>query len=237
MLKTLRSSVKRSEPSAIEDHTDGSNRSFVPPEIERKLPRLYRETKLAPLDLKFDMVREEEYTVNLMKAHRRALKCQVLHASSKARASVLFVVRRPGCVMCQEQGLDLCNLLEEFPEQSVAAFACVKEIHVDDEGLTKLYNDYFHFPFFRDTNMRVYQALGDKRVNVAKGLLKYPFLKKRWEKKGLRGTVFGEGEGLFLGGVMVFNRSGEVQYAYQEKFGLELPLDEIRDAIHDVINV
>jgi AhpC/TSA antioxidant enzyme len=231
-------SSRRSSGSAhpgLDDtnHTDGSGRSFQV--LEKQLPKLYS-AKLAPLDLTFDLVREDERTITLKQAHKKALKGQIIHASRHAQASVLFVVKRPGCILCHEQGLDLANLLDEFPAQSVAAFACVKEINVDNPGLLTLYNNYFNFPFYRDVNLQVYKALGERRASIPMALLMYPFLKKRWQKKGLSGNMIGDGEGMVLGGIMVFNRSGELQYTYQEKFGEELPVNEIREAIQQIIN-
>lgn len=212
--------------------------------MEKVLPKLYKDTKLAPLDLKFNTVREETYTVTLDKAHRSALKGQVAQSSRNAKASVLFVVRRPGCILCHEQGHDLSKLIEEFPAQSVAAFAAVKETNVDNEGLLQLYN-HFRFPFYRDTDRQLYKALGDRFFNPARILL-FPFHQKRWEKKGLRGSFFekkgsggsalGKGDPVILGGIMVFNRKGEVQYVYKEKAAEELPVDEIRSAILEVMN-
>jgi hypothetical protein len=118
----------------------------------------------------------------------------------------------------------------------VGAFACVKEIDVDNEGLLGLYQSYFRFPFFRDTNWNIYKVLGDRRVNILTALWRYKSAKARWESKGLSGNMIGKGEGMLLGGVMVFDRKGELQYAYKEKFGLALPVDEIRTAINNIIN-
>ncbi|CAB9513710.1 regulatory protein FAM213A [Seminavis robusta] len=220
----------------LQDSSSYSTASSVPDDVYKRLPKMYKSTKLAPVDLKFDMVREESHTVSLKKAHKAALRSQVLSGSRKAQASVMFVVKRPGCILCHEQGDDLQKLVGEFSNQSVAAFACIKEINVDDEGLLTLYKNYFQFPFYRDTELSVYSALGDRKVNVVTALRRWYSAKKRWEKKGLRGNMIGKGEGMLLGGVMVFNRKGELQYAYKEQIGLPLPIDEIRTAIKEVMN-
>ena len=55
--------------------------------------------------------------------------------------------------------------------------------------------------------------------------------------KGIEGTFIGKGEGLILGGVIIFDAKGNIQYAYQEKSGAEeLPIEEFRVALNAVID-
>lgn len=208
----------------------------VPVDVEKRVPNLYKYTKLAPLDLTFNNVTEEDYTVDLKHAHKKALKTQVLRASTKAQASVLFVVKRPWCPMCHEQGFDLKKLIEEFPAQSVGAFACIKEVEEDTEGLLSLYQNHFHFPFYRDTTLTVFKTLGIRKINIFTGLRRYYSAMARLERKGLSSKRVGKVGEMALGGVMIFDRKGRLQYAYKEEIGLELPLDEIRMAIKGIMN-
>ena len=216
--------------------SSGTNAPGIPLDIEKRKSQLYKKTKLVPLDLHFSCVNEKDECVGIMGAHKIALKSQVINARTSAQASVLFVVKRPGCILCHEQGHDLQRLIKEFPAESVGAFACVKEINVDNDGLLSLFQNYFRLPFFRDTNWNIYKVLGDRRVSIPTALWRYRSAKARWEKKGLRGNMVGAGEGMVLGGVLVFDRKGQLQYAYKEEFGLELPVDEIRTAIKTIIN-
>jgi len=204
--------------------------------VEKRTSQLYKKTKLVPLDLHFSCVNEKDESVDIKGAHKIALKSQVINAQTSAQASILFVVKRPGCILCHEQGHDLRQLIKEFPAESVGAFGCVKEINVDNEGLLSLYQNHFRFPFFRDTNWNIYKVLGHRRVSIPTALWRYRSAKTRWERKGLRGNMVGSGEGMVLGGVMVFDRKGQLQYAYKEEFGMELPVDEIRTAIQTIIN-
>mmetsp|Transcript_62819 Transcript_62819/g.152934 ORF Transcript_62819/g.152934 Transcript_62819/m.152934 type:complete len:288 (+) Transcript_62819:86-949(+) len=214
----------------------GTSAPGIPLDVEKRKPQLYKKTKLVPLDLLFSCVNEKEERVGIQGAHEIALKSQVVNARTSAQASVLFVVKRPGCILCHEQGHDLKQLIKEFPAESVGAFGCVKEINVDNEGLLSLYQNHFRFPFFRDTNWNIYKVLGHRRVSIPTALWRYRSAKTRWERKGLRGNMVGSGEGMVLGGVMVFDRKGQLQYAYKEEFGMELPVDEIRTAIQTIIN-
>jgi hypothetical protein len=129
------------------------------------------------------------------------------------------------------------ELVKSFPEDRVAAWAVVKEINVDNEGLIELYQNHFRFPFFLDKKMRLYKAMGKNLINpfrffynVSKGA------KKRIADKGLEGNFVGKGEGLILGGVLIFDAQGTIQYAYQERSGAEeLPIEEFRQALNVII--
>ena len=60
--------------------------------------------------------------------------------------------------------------------------------------------------------------------------------KKRCKDKDIEGNILGKGEGIILGGVIVFDRRGNIRYAHQERFSHELPVDEIRAAIRQVVD-
>jgi hypothetical protein len=207
---------------------------LLPKSLLKCIPNVYQE-KLTPVDLRFGVVRAEEYTVPVIKAHKKALAERQF--VGRAKASICFVVKRPGCVICKEQGLMLKELVDNFPGNCVAAWAVIKEIDVDNDGLLDLYQKYFHFPFFLDKKMRLYKALGRNYVNPFKFLFNVKMnARKRIEDKGIPGTVIGKGEGLMLGGVLIFDSRGEIRYAYTENSGAqELPMDELRQALTAII--
>lgn len=227
-------SIRTNTASTVQSYDDGL---VLPRALSRCLPRLYR-TELQPLDLRFGIVREEDHRVTLQQANHKVIR-QAIVKGPKARASVCFVVKRPGCVLCHEQGRAISQLLAEFPENQVAAWAVIKEIHVDDEGLLTLYQKYFNFPFFRDPNLALYSALGNRRVGFVKNpiriIQRYLEVRKRLHKKGIKGNIIGKGEGMTLGGILVFDRKGNIRYAYQEEFTREAPIDQIRNALRLVI--
>jgi hypothetical protein len=205
----------------------------LPVTVAASLPTLYSaSTTLVPVNLTFNQVREEPYVVDIQQAHRMVLQSQV----DRPRASICFVVRRPGCVLCQEQGDALKTLIAEFPQQSVAPWAVIKETGVDDVGLLSLYQNHFPFSFYRDANLRLYKALGDRRVTVTDMATKMLPAQLRVRRKGLTGSMVGLGAGMILGGIVIFDQQGLIQYAHAEKAGLELPLAEIRRALQQVID-
>lgn len=207
----------------------------LPTRLLKSIPKVYQE-KLVPLDLKFGVVRREEYTLEVKMAHQKALaKRQFL---GRAKASICFLVKRPGCVICKEQGMMLKELVSSFPGDRVAAWAVIKEINVDNEGLLELYQNYFHFPFFLDKQMKLYKAMGKRYVNPFKFFSNVnKFARTRIEEKGIPGTFVGKGEGLILGGVLIFDSSGNIRYAYRENSeAQELPMEEIRRALNEILD-
>jgi hypothetical protein len=76
---------------------------------------------------------------------------------------------------------------------------------LDAEGLLSLYQQCFRFPFFRDSKLALYSALGDRKVvlgivpNPFKIVKRYMEIRKRLVKdKGIEGNIIGEGEGMIL---------------------------------------
>ena len=216
-------------------HSSFASDLTLPKPLLKSLPKIYQET-IEPLDLRFNTVRREDYQVTVKKAQKKVLSTR--RFAKRAKASICFIVKRPGCLICKEQGMMLQELVESFPEDRVAAWAVIKEINVDNEGLLELYRDYFSFPFFLDKKMKLYKALGKKIINPFKFLNNVKKgARERIASKGIEGTFVGKGEGLVLGGVIISDAKGNIQYAYQEKSGAEeLPIEEFRVALNAVID-
>ena len=218
--------------SAVSDAENGS--LAIPTCLFNSMPRIYK-ALLRPLDLSFGLVREKDEILDVRHASQHVVRRAIVKGP-KAKASVCFVVKRPGCVLCFEQGAALSDLIAEFEDNQVGAWAVVKEV-VDPEGVLNLYQQYFRFPFFLDAKRALYTALGERRIKLlSKKILKLSMLKKRCKEKGIEGNILGKGEGMILGGVIVFDRRGNIRYAHQEQFSHELPVDEIRAAIRQVVD-
>jgi hypothetical protein len=207
----------------------------LPKTLVKNMPKIYDET-VEPLDLSFGLVRKDVYRLTVKEAQEKALSTR--RFAKRAKASICFIVKRPGCVICKEQGMMLQELVESFPENRVAAWAVIKEINVDNAGLLELYQKYFSFPFFLDKKMKIYKAMGKKLINPFKFLNNVKKgARERISNKGIEGTFIGKGEGLILGGVIIFDAKGAIQYAYQEKSGAqELPIEEFRVVLNAIIH-
>mmetsp|Transcript_17264 Transcript_17264/g.28243 ORF Transcript_17264/g.28243 Transcript_17264/m.28243 type:complete len:137 (-) Transcript_17264:150-560(-) len=115
----------------------------------------------------------------------------------------------------------------------------VKETGVDDEGLSKFYNDYFTFPLFKDEGLVLYNDFFGKRkvglttYNPFKLYKGYKEMTQRLNGKGLDGNM--TGEGMIQGGLIIFDKEGNARYAYEEIIGDELEIDDIVAALEDVV--
>ncbi len=114
----------------------------------------------------------------------------------------------------------------------------VKETGVDDEGLSKFYNEYFTFPLFKDEGLVLYNDFFGKRkiglttYNPFKLYRGYKEMTNRVNGKGLDGNM--TGEGMIQGGLIIFDKEGCARYAYEEIIGDELVIDDIVAALEDV---
>ena len=113
----------------------------------------------------------------------------------------------------------------------------VKETGVDDEGLSEFYHKYFKFPLYQDANLALYEGFGNRKIGLTTWnpirLVKGFFaMKNRLAEKKLDGNMVGEG--IIQGGVMVFNKQGELTYAQPEEIGSELDMDAIHSAIDNL---
>jgi len=108
-------------------------------------------------------------------------------------------------------------------------WAIIKETGVDDDGLLDFHDRYFGYDTYRDENLAVYEAMGNRSIFRLRSW--NPF---RWYSamKGMASRLKAKkiatnyvGEGTVQGGVLVFDKEGNLAYAYEEKIGNELELD------------
>lgn len=117
-------------------------------------------------------------------------------------------------------------------------FGTVKEIGVDDEGLSEFYKEYYTYPLYKDNDLFFYNDFFGKRVIKLPtynplSLMREGFsMKKRLSEKKVGGNL--KGEGLVQGGVIIFDRNGRARYAYEEETGKEMNMEDIIAALKDV---
>lgn len=113
----------------------------------------------------------------------------------------------------------------------------MKEVGVDDPGLTEFQSDFFPYPLYRDEEMTFYSALGTRKLKattwnpwkIFKGIRK---VIKRLKEKNISGNMVGEG--LVQGGIIIFDKNRKARYAYREETGSEVPVDDIVAAVQMV---
>lgn len=151
--------------------------------------------------------------------------------------AICFVVRRPGCVFCREEGVELVELNKNHPElQGFGFFGTIKETGVDDEGLIE-FAKLYPYPLYRDADLTFYKALGDRRltletwnpIRIFNGVFWLREAMKRVGDRKLEGNL--KGEGLTKGGVIIFGKDGTQKYAYAEETFEEFPTAEILAAV------
>ncbi len=116
-------------------------------------------------------------------------------------------------------------------------FGVVKETGIDNEGLAEFSNNYYgKYPLYCDKSYSLYQALGDRKAVELPSLftLLTSFLDawRRVTSKGIGWNV--KGEGIVKGGLIIFDTKGNPKYAYKEETGLDLPVQDIVQALEAV---
>jgi len=133
--------------------------------------------------------------------------------------------------------LDTTNLIAVIKET-----APTKQCEDDNcLGVAEFMSKYFpRGKVFRDTERLFYKALGDRSllrqgffgsINPIKIIREGRRMSARQEEKGVEGNL--AGEGLKLGGVMVFDRHGDIRYVHQEKTGELFPVEIIAQAVNE----
>ena len=102
---------------------------------------------------------------------------------------------------------------------------------MDDEALSEFHTHYFRkLNLYKDGAWKIYKAMGGRKINPAQLIMGLARSFKRHKKKKIE-TRMGPGDGWMLGGVLIFDQEGELIYAYQEEYGLELDMNQIENII------
>ena len=110
-------------------------------------------------------------------------------------------------------------------------FGILKETGVDDTALMEFYSDYFSFPLYRDNDKESFRFLGNRQISVWKLLRTAPKVEMRYRRKKIVNIPFG-GDIFTQGGILLFDKTGNLQYVYYERYGDELDMEALRFAIH-----
>lgn len=195
-----------------------------------KLDHVYK-IPLVELNCQFGIVRNRtEDLVPLQTAVKRERSRQ------KSKVTVVFAVRRPGWPSCREHGQQLAELVAEEP--SAALLATVKETGADDKALLDFYEKYFaRHAIYKDEKWNLYRAMGGRSVRigqVVKGL--FSSFRRYKEKKIEASRNITAGDGWMQGGVLIFDKGGNLKHVIEEIFGEPLDVQGIKQVIEQIKN-
>ena len=114
--------------------------------------------------------------------------------------------------------------------------ATTKETGPDDQGLLEFYQDYFNsYPIYKDEKWELYKAMGGKTIGFFKLLSGVLKANKRWKEKKIEKSKTNHKSKVawMTGGVLVFDRAGELVYVLEEKVGEEFDMEQIQLAIQE----
>lgn len=135
--------------------------------------------------------------------------------------------------MKNEGKLGKANLIGIIKEVAPCSTA-----ETDEElGVGEFEKTYFNFPLYIDEEKGFYKYLGSRSLTRDVPFSWNPYtlyksfqdLGKRLKEKNVDGNY--KGEGLTLGGIIVYSKKKGVVYEYKELTGSEIPKEEIMAAI------
>lgn len=196
-------------------------------EVNRLDPSKIYPISLIPVNCSFGHISElDESSIILSRMVRKERKLV-----RKAEVTVLFAIRRPGCGACREHALKLTELAKL--DNRVCLVGAIKETNVDNDALLEFYQEYFHYPIYKDSNWDIFNAMGGRKIAPWRLMSSALQMAKRYKKRSIKNVPFG-GDIWTQGGVLIFDKKGALRYVYYENYGEELDLDEFHRVIEAI---
>ena len=224
------SSVSRGSLTSISNSASRRNKSKIFSKIDHSQMPPIHSIPLWMLNCQFDMVK---------KRHTKPIPLHQAVASQRktqrANVTVVFAIRQAGWVSCREHGQQLTELAARDPK--MALLAIVKGDGGNDPGILEFYTDFFERrPIYMDEKWDIFRAMGGKTIGAFKLLTRLIAAQSRYLKKKLTnhsGNARPKAihSNWMLGGVLVFNRRGDLTFALEEKVGTPLDMQRLEAAI------
>lgn len=142
---------------------------------------------------------------------------------------LVIVLRRPGCLLCRDQAITIWKNRDTLPKEM--RLVCVLHEWKERE-VEAFYPEYWGGELYYDESKAFYAAVHGGQVKKGSLLaLLNPFGRafsnmKRSKKAGQVKDSNLVGDGLTLGGLMIFKQGGDVAYSFaEETFGDHAPFD------------
>jgi hypothetical protein len=197
---------------------------LFPSSTIRQNEKLLSTIPLLPLNCSFGIVTSNQEHIRLQELAIGQAKAK------KCAATVVFVVRHPGCPLCREHALQLTELASV---EDIALVGVVKERGVNDKALLEFYTRYFKFPIFQDEHWKIYKSMGGRTLCAFGAVKAFISAKFRLSAKKIE-TEMKCGEAWIQGGLLIYDRRGRLRYSYDEEAGVELDLEAVRTAIQEI---
>jgi hypothetical protein len=161
----------------------------------------------------------------------------------------IWIVRRPACPICRLDGRELSNLFQKQFGQ-VKLICIIKEVASEsgsitdkDMGVETLQMKYFNkMPMYLDEELKFYEFFGNKSI------LWQPYslspcglysdlsrLQHRIKDGGIDDYNLSVGDGWIKGGILLIGPNEGIVYQYPEMTGSPLPLEDIEQAVWNLI--
>ena len=175
------------------------------------------------------------------------IKAETLWSNAPA---LIFVVRRPGCILCREHAQDITSRFADGQFPTVRLMGIIKEVapvpgaETDDLlGVEEFHTKYFrNHPLYVDQSKTFFEFLGNKSLLRQSFHSWNPFtlyadfvnMNQRLKSKKVEGNL--KGEGLLKGGILVVSPKKGIIYKYEEMTGSEMPYNDIFAAVREAEN-
>lgn len=182
---------------------------------------------LKRLNCSFDIVNVDDHAQNLRDIVRQEAR------KNRADVIIVYAVRKVGCPSCREHALQLSELAQK--DRRVHLMGVVKETGIADDVLLEFYQDYFgRHDLYKDEKWRVYKAMGNHKLSLRQAMLGFFRSRRRFREKNIKmPTSKSVGESLIQGGIVMFDREGDLHFAYNEEFK-EFDMDMIAQVMVDI---
>ena len=117
--------------------------------------------------------------------------------------------------------------------------ATIKETGTNDKGLLEFYSDYFdRHSIYMDEKWELYHAMGGRKISAFKLVQRLISAQRRYAKKKIwhssgNANPKAAKSNWMTGGVLVFNRKGELTFVLEESVGKEFDMAELEAAIDE----
>ena len=192
--------------------------------MEHTLSKLYR-VPLDRLNTTFGVV---------TKLDRLPLKTAIEKEARAQQANVVILLasRRSGWGNCRENAEQLAHLAAQ--DRRVGLVGVLKDAGEDHAHIREFRENHFHnYPLYQDEKWYVYKALGKRTLSLdvlREGAMR---LMPRYKRKNIP-MRFEGGDRFVMGGVLIFDRKGNLRFVYEEDYGEELDMDVIGQAVAEI---